>query len=177
MQIEFESFINEVSFYICYENRGKNKMPYGIVKEIKDNTVVVTMQRQDMCGDCHACEMLSGKKQCTLNCKTDIPCQIGDQVEVSITNDYFLKATYLIYGIPLVGLLLGLGMGVCVSRVIGVQYEDIVVVVSMIIGIGLGMFYIKVKDHKKTYEQFLPQIIGKYEVELKEKKGMDYKIK
>ena len=34
MQIEFESFINEVSFYICYENRGKNKMPYGIVKEI-----------------------------------------------------------------------------------------------------------------------------------------------
>ena len=43
-------------------------MPYGTVKEIKGNIAVVSMERQDMCGECHACEMMSGKKNCTLSC-------------------------------------------------------------------------------------------------------------
>ena len=90
-------------------------MPYGTVKEIKGKTVVVSLERQDMCGDCHACEMMSGKKSCTLNCETDQPYRIGDKVEVDITNQYFLKATYIVYGVPLVGFIIGLILGIGLS--------------------------------------------------------------
>ena len=138
-------------------------MPYGIVKEIKGNTAVVTLERQDMCGDCHACEMISGKKQCTLSCEAKIPCKVGDKVEVAITTDYFLKATYLIYGVPLIGFLLGLGIGIALSKVLTTTYEDLLVAVCMIIGTGLGVLYIKLKDKKATYKKFLPQIVSKQE--------------
>lgn len=136
-------------------------MPYGIVKEIKGNTAVVVMERQDMCGDCHACEMMSGKKDCTLSCQTKIPCQVGDKVEVSLTTDYFLKATYLIYGVPLIGLLVGLGVGIGLSKILSVSYEDLIVALGMIIGTGLGILYIKVKDKKQTYTKFFPHIVSK----------------
>lgn len=136
-------------------------MPYGIVKEVKGNTVVVTMERQDMCGDCHACEMMSGKKDCTLTCQTKIPCKVGDQVEVSLTTDYFLKATYLIYGVPLVGFLLGLGVGVGLSKILSVAYEDLLVALCIIVGTALGVFYIKLKDKKATYTKFFPHVVGK----------------
>lgn len=138
-------------------------MPYGIVKEIKNNTAIVSLERQDMCGDCHACEMISGKKECTLTCQMKIPCKVGDQVEVSLTTDYFLKATYLIYGIPLIGLLLGLGVGMVLSKILLTAYEDLLVAICIIIGTGLGVLYIKLKDKKATYTKFLPHIVGKKE--------------
>ena len=136
-------------------------MPYGIVKEVKGNTAVVVMERQDMCGDCHACEIMSGKKDCTLSCQTKIPCQVGDKVEIALTTDYFLKATYLIYGVPLIGLLVGLGVGIGLSKILSVSYEDLIVALCIIIGTGLGILYIKSKDKKQTYTKFFPHIVSK----------------
>lgn len=133
-------------------------MPCGVVKEIKGSRVVVTMERQDICGDCHACEMLSGKKACTLTCETYVPCQIGDKVEVSLTNEYFLKATYLIYGVPLIGFLVGLVVGCGISKAINGYYSDWMIVGCMLLGTGLGVLYIKKKDKKEAYHSFLPKI-------------------
>ena len=139
-------------------------MPLGIVKEVKDKTVVVTLERQDMCGDCHACEMISGKKACTLTCESKIPCQVGDQVEIELTTDYFLKATYLIYGVPLLGLVVGLIIGIGITKIMIVPLEDLVMAACMLIGTGLGIIYIKVKDKKKSYHKFLPHVVEKKNV-------------
>lgn len=136
-------------------------MPYGIVKEIKGNTAVVVMERQDMCGDCHACEIMSRKKECTLSCETKIPCQVGDEVQVALTTDYFLKATYLIYGVPLIGFLLGLGISVGLSQIQSIPYEDLLSALCIMIGTGLGVLYIKLKDKKASYTKFLPHIESK----------------
>lgn len=136
-------------------------MPYGKVKEVQGNIAVVTMERHDMCGDCHACEMLSSKKQCTLRCECQVPCKVGDRVEVSITNEYFLKATYLVYGIPLVGFLIGLAVGSALAQCVSSYYRDLVVAMCIILGTGMGIFYIKTKEKKKAYQKFLPKVTGK----------------
>lgn len=138
-------------------------MPYGTVKEIKGKTVVVSLERQDMCGDCHACEMMSGKKSCTLNCETDQPYRIGDKVEVDITNQYFLKATYIVYGVPLVGFIIGLILGIGLSYFVNASYKDVVIAVVTLLGTALGVGYIKMRDHKNAYRKFLPHIVGKVE--------------
>lgn len=138
-------------------------MPYGTVKEVKGKTAVVILERQDMCGDCHACEMISGKKACTLNCQTNVPCEVGDRVEVAITNKYFLKATYLVYGIPLVGFIMGLLVGVLLTKEISFSHEDLVITLTTMVGTALGVGYIRIKDKKKAYHKFLPYIIGKEE--------------
>lgn len=134
-------------------------MPYGTVKEIKGNIAVVSMERQDMCGDCHACEMMSGKKNCTLSCVKKVPCEVGDKVEVTLTTDYFLKATYLVYGVPLLGFVIGLGLGVVLSKAIQTSYSDLWIALCILLGTGAGVLYIKMRDKKKAYGKFLPSII------------------
>lgn len=135
-------------------------MPWGTVKEVKGNTAVVVLERQDMCGDCHACEMISGKKACTLTCEKHIPCKVGDEVEVTLTTDYFLKATYLIYGVPLVGLIAGLVLGVVISQSLHLAFGDLLTAAFMLLGAAMGGLYIKKQDKKKAYQKFLPHIIG-----------------
>lgn len=136
-------------------------MPYGIVKEKHEDLAVVTMERQDMCGDCHACEAMSGKKECTLTCRNHIACEVGDRVEVTLTNDHFLKATYIIYGIPLIGFIVGIGIGIFLAKVLTVGAEDLWIVVGAVLGTLIGIGYIKWRDKKKAYSKFLPHIVGK----------------
>ena len=136
-------------------------MPYGIVKEIHKDSAVVIMERQDMCGDCHACEMISGKKECALTCHNPIECKVGDHVEVTLTNDHFLKATYIVYGVPLIGFVIGLLIGYGLAQVLTFGGEDIWVAIGGVIGLLIGGGYIKWKDQKKSYHKFQPHIIRK----------------
>lgn len=136
-------------------------MPYGVVKEVHKDSAVVMMERQDMCGECHACEMLSGKKVCTLTCRNPIQCKVGDRVEITLTNKHFLKATYIVYGIPLVGFVMGIALGYGVARLVNFGGEDIWVATGAIIGILIGIGYIKWKDKQKKYQDYLPHIVRK----------------
>lgn len=136
-------------------------MPYGVVKEVRKNSATVMMERQDMCGECHACEMLSGKKVCTLTCQSTIPCKVGDRVEVALTNKRFLKATYIVYGIPLLGFIMGTALGYGLAQVITFGEEDLWVAIGAVIGTLIGVGYIKWADKKEKYEEYLPHIIRK----------------
>lgn len=130
-------------------------MPMGTVKEVKEDVVIVTLERQDMCGECHACEMISGKKTCTLTCQTKIECEVGDVVEVALENHLFLKATYLIYGIPLIGFMAGLGIGYLLNL------EDWLIAILTLLSTSLSLLYLKLQDNKKLYQPYLPKIIKK----------------
>lgn len=136
-------------------------MPYGIVKEANKDVAVVIMERQDMCGGCHVCEQISGKKQCTLTCKNDVKAQVGDQVEITLGTQYFLKATYMMYGVPLVGFVSGLGISLGLTKVLELEAVDLWVSLGAIIGTILGILLIKYKDNKKCYHHYLPHIIGR----------------
>lgn len=141
--------------------RGVKDMPYGVVKEIHKDSAVVIMERQDMCGDCHACEMLSGKKACTLTCLNHIKCNVGDRVEVTLTNEHFLKATYLVYGVPLIGFVIGILIGYGLAQLLTFGEEDIFVAIGAILGTLIGIGYIKWRDKQESYHKFLPHIVKK----------------
>lgn len=136
-------------------------MPYGVVKEVHKNSVMVMMERQDMCGECHACEMLSGKKVCTLTCQSNVSCQVGDRVEVTLTNKHFLKATYIVYGIPLLGFILGTIAGYGLAHIVTFGGEDIWVAIGAVIGTLIGVGYIRWADRQEKYEEYLPRIVRK----------------
>lgn len=134
-------------------------MPKGIVKEVQKDTVIVTLERQDMCGECHACEMLSGKKSCTLTCQTQIECKVGDIVEIELAKNTFLKATYLIYGMPLIGFLVGFLIGYLFNL------SELMTGLMILIGTSFSILYIKMQDKKKAYQGFLPYVIKKEPLE------------
>lgn len=138
-------------------------MPYGVVKERKDHLAVVIMQRQEMCGECHACEMISGKKECSLTCEVHAECEVGDKVEVELGTSHFLKATYIMYGIPLLGFIGGLLISLVLVNLFKLQNGDGWLIAGMLGGTLLGAAYIKGRDTKNVYKKYLPYITGKVE--------------
>lgn len=135
-------------------------MPSGKIQSKKGELATVLMERQDMCGECHACEMLAGKKECILTCQCEVPCEVGDEVDISLSKDYFLKATYMMYGIPLLGLIIGLFLGYSLGELIG-EKSELLGLLGSLIGIGVSLLCIKIKEAKQHFNKYLPKIIGK----------------
>lgn len=138
-------------------------MVYGIVKSREGSKAIVVIERQTMCGDCHACERLSGKKQCQLTCEVHTECQVGDKVEVQLETEHFLKAAYLMYGIPLLGFIGGLVISLILTKLLGVTQTDLWLIAGMLMGTVLGTVYIKARDQANAYHKYLPVITSKVE--------------
>lgn len=141
-------------------------MPYGVVKQVDKKYALVEMQRQEMCGDCHACDAISTKKSCMLKCEKEIECQVGDFVELNLMQPTFLKATYVMYGFPLIGLILGIMVGYGASHLfdINIVSEDLCVLLGGGIGVILPLLGIKWADHQGKFTKYLPHIIAKREM-------------
>ncbi len=146
---------------ILSSEKGVKAMPHGIVKEVGKKYAIVHMERQDMCGDCHACEAVSGKKDCTLRCEMDIPCSKGDKVEILLAQSTFLKATYIMYGVPLLGLIVGIILGYGLNKLLNVGQEDLLVLIGAIIGTGTSFLIVKWGEQKGKFKAYLPRIISK----------------
>lgn len=136
-------------------------MPVGTVEKVENKYIFVKMERQDMCGECHACEMLTDKKSCNLKCVSNIKCKTGDRVEVSLENSTFLKATYIMYGLPFVGLVIGFIVGYILQTYIVPQWGEVVMAVTALVGMGIMLAYIYIRDKKNAYKKYLPRIVAK----------------
>lgn len=140
-------------------------MPKGVVKEVERGFAFVHLDRQDMCGDCHACEAITGKKQCVLKCIDRIHTKAGDLVEVSLEQSVFLKATYIMYGVPFIGFIVGLVIGYKLSAYVTGGMGDLLMVIGALLGTGIALGIIKLRDKKKAYQKYMPHIIAKLENE------------
>lgn len=135
-------------------------MPHGTVEKIEGEYVIVQIKREDMCGDCHACDAVHEAKSCTLKCINNMNSKVGDQVEISVDHDIFLKATFIMYGFLLVGLIGGIGTGYVVATWIDVIQAEILMFIGAIVGMGLTFIVIRQKDKKDKYKKMLPHIIA-----------------
>lgn len=135
-------------------------MPYGTIKQVKNDYAVVALERQEMCGECHACELISGKKTCQLTCLNEVKGNVGDEVEVALAEHKFLKATYIMYGVPLIGFIIGSLGGYGLSILLDVTSKDLYMVLGSVLGMGLCFLYIRSREKKKAYQKDLPQVIA-----------------
>jgi len=85
------------------------------VVSLSGNRAEVQMQRQSACSHCemsHGCGTgaigrLLGKRSKPVKIEVDLNLSPGDEVELGLPEKAFLKASLLIYGLPLLGLFLG----------------------------------------------------------------------
>lgn len=134
-------------------------MLIGRVENVEAEVATVTIKRQDMCGECHACEVVGEVKQCKIQCQNECSSQKGDLVEIELENKLFMKATLIMYGIPLIGMLSGLGLGVVITTSIEVQAKEILIALLGIIGMGIGLGCIKIREKKQKYKKLLPRLV------------------
>lgn len=134
-------------------------MPIGKVEKVEGKIATVSIERQDMCGECHACEIVGEVKKCTIKCQNLCESTLGESVEIELENSTFLKATALMYGMPLIGLLAGLGLGLLVPSGLDEQVREVAMAIFALVGMGAGLLWLKKKDSRRKYDELLPRAV------------------
>ncbi len=118
----------------------------GYVVEVTDNGVKVRVDRESACGgncvSCKGCPTSAVIVECTTLQKVEV----GDEVRLVMRSSSFFKKAALGYGALTVLMIIGAVAGYCVFKSEGAS------VLGMLVGIALGLFFLKIGYKKSESE-------------------------
>ncbi|MGL5347604.1 MAG: SoxR reducing system RseC family protein [Peptostreptococcaceae bacterium] len=131
----------------------------GYIIEIIDNqTAKLKMQRHSACASCGKCTTTSEKKDIIVEVDNTIGAKVGDRVVVNMESVNVLKATIIVYAIPLIWLMIGTIATYFTIQSVGITNN--IEIISGIVGLILMMaafFVIKTKDRKyRESREYIP---------------------
>jgi sigma-E factor negative regulatory protein RseC len=136
----------------------------GYVKGIEGDTAHVVFRRKSGCGDnCGSCAGGCSADLMTVDVKNTLNASMGDTVEVSMEEKYVYKAMALVYGFPLLMLLLGVAGGNSLFAMAGTESHELYGVMSGLMLMGISYFILNKIDKKisknKNYNTSMIRII------------------
>jgi sigma-E factor negative regulatory protein RseC len=135
----------------------------GLVVGLEGDKAKVKMQRHTACGDCGACQVSKNQLTLVLDAENHVGAKTGDFVELDMETVDFLSAVVLIYGIPLVALIVGIFAGYYGMLALGIE-DRAAQGFGAVIGIlGAAMTYVVIKlkeDKLKEKKKYKPTITG-----------------
>lgn len=137
----------------------------GQIVELNNDLATVKILRKEACSKCGICKNGESENEMLIEAKNLSQANIGDFVEVSLQTPIFFKALFIMYGIPLVSLILGFIVGYISLKY--TSYKSYNEIVSFIVGIVFMLFsymWIKYKEPSWKEQNILPMIIRKYNV-------------
>ena len=81
----------------------------GTVTKVEGDFADVIFQRQSMCKHCGAC-IKAGPDEMMVRVENTLGAKVGDRVSVSMGQTAFVEASLVMYGVPLVALLVGVAV-------------------------------------------------------------------
>lgn len=132
----------------------------GKVIELKGNDAVVQFVETSACAKCGAC-FRAGKGLVVTTAENSLKAKVGDLVEVEILPKFVITASFLIFILPLIFLLLGyfVGYGIALSLKVTNFAQNIGILTSIIFFI-LAWAGIRVYDsHVKKTQKFQSKIV------------------
>ena len=128
------------------------------VISIKNNKAKVRVERTTACKDCGMCAFKKDDLHIDLVVDNKYNAKEGDTVYVKITDASPSKIAFIVYGIPLVLLFVGLFIGKAINGALfnNVEIEEIV---FGAIGMAIGLVLVRIID-KITKNKYLPVMTG-----------------
>lgn len=134
----------------------------GTVESIKDQNVYVKVIREEACAHCKMCTTgLNEGKECIIEAVNKCDAKVGDIVEIDVQNNYFLRATAIMYGIPLLALMLGIGISLGVLQVKEVRGAELISAVIGLIFTAVTYLIINKREKNNKNTQYLPSAVSK----------------
>jgi sigma-E factor negative regulatory protein RseC len=129
----------------------------GYVIGNKDKQAVIRIQRKKACENCGMCKKGSEGMEITLS--NPLGAKEGDRVEVSMGDTMVLKASMIVYAIPLLFLLIGAALGYIVSPALGIGEKDLAAALCGIVFTALSYMIVRSIDKKVSAKQgYIPRI-------------------
>ena len=137
----------------------------GVVRALEGRMAVAVTTREEACGHCKArgsCEALGGTgANATVRAFNTVDAQIGDTVTIAMASTSLVKASFMIYMVPILALIGGIAMGFLVTKVTGV-HENLAVGVSGGLSLGAAFLWLRKKGQEwGKRREFIPEIIAK----------------
>jgi sigma-E factor negative regulatory protein RseC len=132
------------------------------VTSLDGDWALIQMQRQTTCSHCelsNGCGMgaigrLLGHRSKPVMIRNEHQLKPGDSVLLGLPERAFLKASLLIYGLPLLGLI---GGGILAASIIG--ESDLIVLLFASAGFAAGLKFSAHLASKQNLNQFSPRIL------------------
>lgn len=84
----------------------------GHVVDIKEGKAIVMVKRHDVCGKCGGCGVaVSGSGDNYVEAVNVVNAAIGQNVRVAMKTSHVLKASFVVYIVPIIALLAGIWLG------------------------------------------------------------------
>lgn len=83
----------------------------GEIIELEGNQAIVRIQRSSACGKCGACKFGASRDGMLLSTYNHLNGKPGDFVEIELESSSIVKASIIVYLIPLLGLIIGVVVG------------------------------------------------------------------
>ena len=135
----------------------------GVVLRVEGEMAVVKTKRSSICDGCHSggfCNPLVGGSDMKVAARNEVGAKVGDEVMVTVASKTFLKASFLVYVVPVTALILGALLGTKLGPALypGVN-SDLLPVVFGLILFSLSFILMKVwAKGVKGGEQYCPVI-------------------
>lgn len=144
----------------------------GIVVEVKGGIAKVEIVRSRVCGGCHACT-IGARGRMVTEAENLVGAKKGERVKVEIPTPLLLKAVFMVYLLPLLGLVSGCVVGKWAAELLGFKASEIIGAMVGVWMLGLGFWithrYDKRMRKKGEFKSRVVKIKGEREVEAHEK--------
>jgi sigma-E factor negative regulatory protein RseC len=110
----------------------------GIVETVEDGWVWVKTQRKSACSHCghkDHCQIVEGGDRMLVKARNLADARKGDEVELYLNTKTQLKCVFMVYMVPVIGLLIGAFSGNSLSAVLGLSQNKGIFLFS---AVGLG---------------------------------------
>mgnify|MGYP002276982407 CR=1 FL=1 len=129
----------------------------GYVIGEKGGQAVVRIRRKKACQHCGMCK--EGAEGMEITLSNPLGAREGDRVEISMGDRMVLKASVILYAIPLLFLLIGAALGFVFSPILGVGERDLAAAVCGIVLTALSYTIVRSVDRRVAEKQgYVPRI-------------------
>lgn len=137
---------------------------FGTVVEIKNSIVaVVQCQRNSACQHCPssgACSMGDDGKTMQVEAVNKVGAGLNDQVKIVTSTKHFLQSSFLLYIVPIIGLLIGALIGQAIAERIELGIEpSLLSAVTAIVFLIATFMAIRVGTQRLQADVFMPRIV------------------
>lgn len=133
-----------------------------VVKKLGNGRIQVVVKRSDACNTCPskgACMMLTDSKEMLVEAHNRADADVGQRVVLSQVSTVILKASFTVYILPIVGLIVGVLVAKEVSGLLGINPELLMPLLG-IAGAGLVYYIISRKTFSHSYLPTATRIVS-----------------
>lgn len=132
----------------------------GVVVEVDNEIATILFKRSSACAKCGACGLTANQTDMYLKINNNLGAEVGDVVQVETNTSSVLTASVIVYVIPLIFLVIGVGLGYYIDITFKLlQNPDALGAIFGIVFVAVSYLGIKAFEPKfKKNKSFLPKM-------------------